>query len=97
MRRQEDLYYDKNDDDNISMIDYISGMEIWLSYCKSTSHLLIFLHQKQIDEMKGMELQTWKFIEMINEDTHEIVCFIFRRSDDENALDLAEEEILDLE
>ena len=93
--RQKDLCFDANDDDSISMTDYIAGMEIRLSYCKSTCHLLIFLHQKQMDEMKSMELQTWKFIEMIKEDTHEIVCFIFRRSDDENAIDL-EEEILDL-
>ena len=73
------------------MKDYLSAMEIWLSYCKNHSHLLIFLHCDQLKEMKDIKIMSWNLVDKVirNEEQFEnrdelVCCYIFRRNEDDD-------------
>ena len=101
-RRMDGYYYDEEDDKEINMKDYLSAMEIWLSYCKNHSHLLIFLHCNQVKEMDGIKVMSWNLVDKVirdadqfEDDNERVCCYIFRRNEDDDggAGESMEEEI----
>eukprot|EP00945_MAST-04E_sp_MAST-4E-sp1_P006987 g6987.t1 len=70
-------------EEQVSIEKYIEAMEVWLSYTKGRSFLILYLRNEQVEKAAGLHILSWTLIDPIISVTGiDMKAFIFRRDFD---------------